>query len=1282
MNSRRCEICKIDVHRASYNKHLRSKKHIENIKHNEMIIPEWLFQEPIENRIKKIFNPISLKKLARNKINLDDKQLNKELAKKMINPYYFSDRNLQVAYKINLDSHHINHLNSKVTITSNFENTGIEFRFINKIMREMSIIYARLINQYKFKYQCVFSARFDKQNEDGLLLDETELFINLNMNHNLTQSDIDNINITFPLEHQIQKQEMKDSGWRIDKLYSMTIYFYETTEMNGSNYIKIPLRSNAILNIENNDKYCFIWSILASLYPCNNNHPNRVSNYRQYFIELNIQDFDFTNGFKCSDVHRFNELNNLSVNIFELVFYQDQNQWKHKLIPIEISKNDSDRIIDLAIYKNHYVLIKKLDVFLGDHNKKFICRRCLCSYTSENMLIKHKPKCENNDITSIKTSNESHLFSKKHFHKNPLYFRIYSDFEADNEEDNTCIGNKTTNIYKQNPVLNGYHIVSELEDVLKSDSYKSPLGYDNVDRFVDEVIKLENKMAFYFKNTNKDIIMTREDEEDYRNKDICRLCEKFIESDKVRDHCHLTGKYRGPAHSKCNINVTQKQSNFIPFPFHNFSNYDCHMFFKKLVDKKKDKVDFDIIPKTNEEYISVTYGCIRFIDSYRFLSSGLDSLVKTLVDNSHKTLKNFKKENFDSDEIINIVSKIEKNYSEEIFNLDEDDRTIGKLKEYYPEEIEKLEKVFLDYMGENDLKILKDGFPDKWKYLTKKFAYPYEYFNSSDDYQKPVNDLKKEDFFSKLKNKCPDDEEVQRTMYIIEKFNIKNGEELTEIYLKSDVLLLACVIEKFIKVSVNEFKINPLYCVSLPGYTWQCGLKYTDINLQTLQDKDMILLLENNIRGGISSVMGDRYVKSDKNKKILYIDANNLYGHSMSEPLPYDEIKFDNNVTLEDILNCPDDGDIGFFVEVDLKYPDNIKEKTKNFPFAPMNKKINPDKFSDYMKEIKPDTYIQTKKLICDWSDKKNYLIHYRMLKFYIRHGMIIDKVHNIISFKQSRWLEKYINFNTQKRNKAKNDFEKDFYKLLNNAFYGKTMENVRNRLKIKFIKKDDHKEIIKQQSKLTFNGIHKSYENCDSYTFKQNEVLMDKPIYLGFSVLELSKLLMYETYYDILQPYFGQEKIQLHYMDCDSFVLSIETENIINDLKNLENLFDFSNLDKNHELFSNKNKKVVGKFKIETPKNIWIDEFVALRSKCYAFKCNNDSKNKLKGISKSYSKNIKFVEYKKCLDGEDYQQECDNYILRSINHEMVLQKVKKSTLSIFDDKRCYINNIKSIPWE
>ena len=234
--------------------------------------------------------------------------------------------------------------------------------------------------------------------------------------------------------------------------------------------------------------------------------------------------------------------------------------------------------------------------------------------------------------------------------------------------------------------------------------------------------------------------------------------------------------------------------------------------------------------------------------------------------------------------------------------------SIKDLKKDYPDKIKELEQALLDYMGENDLKILKTGFPEKRKYLTKKLAYPYEFFNCIENYQKPVDNLTKEDFFSKLKNKCPDDEEIERTKGIIKIFDIKNGEELTQIYLKGDVLLLACVFEKFIKVSVTEFDINPLYCVSLPDYTWECGSKYTGINLQTVQDK-LILTLENNIRGGISTVCGDRYLKSDENTKILYMDATNLYGHSMSQPLPYDEIEMWNGHLdlymnwLEEILN-------------------------------------------------------------------------------------------------------------------------------------------------------------------------------------------------------------------------------------------------------------------------------------------------------------------------------------------------------------------------------------------
>ena len=278
-----------------------------------------------------------------------------------------------------------------------------------------------------------------------------------------------------------------------------------------------------------------------------------------------------------------------------------------------------------------------------------------------------------------------------------------------------------------------------------------------------------------------------------------------------------------------------------------------------------------IIPKTDEKNFSVRYGGIKFIDTYRFLSSRLDKLVQTLIDNSHKTLKNLKKEVIGDDNILNIINELEN-----IIDKTKRNQSISTLKKKYPVKINELEEALLEYMGENDPKILKKGFPDKWKYLSKKLVYPYEYFNSIEDYNKPVDNLENKDFFSKLKNKRPDDSEIDRTREIIKKFNIKDGKELTELYCKSDVLLLACVFEKIIKVSQNEFGISPLYFVSLPGYTWECGLKYTNIKLQTIQDKETIFLLENSIRGGISGVMGDRYVKSDENKNILYFDATNF----------------------------------------------------------------------------------------------------------------------------------------------------------------------------------------------------------------------------------------------------------------------------------------------------------------------------------------------------------------------------------------------------------------------
>ena len=187
----------------------------------------------------------------------------------------------------------------------------------------MATIYARLINQYMFINLILFLASFYRINEEGQRSDETEFNISLKINRNLTETDFINIDVESQLEHQIQIQETKESGWIFDKIISMKIKFQKNCQLNGSSFVKILLRSSPLVNKKTDDKYCFIWTVLAQLHRCENDHLNRVSNYRHYFKNLSIECFDCTMSFKCSDVLRFEKPNSLSENIFELKFYQD-----------------------------------------------------------------------------------------------------------------------------------------------------------------------------------------------------------------------------------------------------------------------------------------------------------------------------------------------------------------------------------------------------------------------------------------------------------------------------------------------------------------------------------------------------------------------------------------------------------------------------------------------------------------------------------------------------------------------------------------------------------------------------------------------------------------------------------------------------------------------------------------------------------------------------------------------------------------------------------------------
>ena len=267
------------------------------------------------------------------------------------------------------------------------------------------------------------------------------------------------------LDNEIETRDMEGSGWNVQGINHLKIYFHKTNPINGQTYVKFPIRSNAILNIQNNDTYCFLWGILDSIHPVNEN-PQRVSKYIPYQNELNITDIDFSNGMKIPDIDKFENLNNqLSINVFEYTTDDDND---YKLVPLYISKNiENRRIIDLILYKNHYILLKKLHVFIGEQDNRFVCRNCLSSYSVQSELISHKKLCGNKNKSVYIPSKESHVKWNKYYQKMPIYSIIIADFEARNEpiinQDN--VTPKTIDICKQIPCCNGFYVINKIIDM-------------------------------------------------------------------------------------------------------------------------------------------------------------------------------------------------------------------------------------------------------------------------------------------------------------------------------------------------------------------------------------------------------------------------------------------------------------------------------------------------------------------------------------------------------------------------------------------------------------------------------------------------------------------------------------------------------------------------------------------------------------------------------------------------------------------------------------------------
>ena len=392
-------------------------------------------------------------------------------------------------------------------------------------------------------------------------------------------------------------------------------------------------------------------------------------------------------------------------------------------------------------------------------------------------------------------------------------------------------------------------------------------------------------------------------------------------------------------------------------------------------------------------------------------------------------------------------------------------------------------------------------------------------------------------------------------------FNMKTFKDYHELYNETDVLLMADVFENFRDLCLKIYGLDPAHYFTAPGLSWDACLKITGVELELLSDPDMLLMWERCIRGGISMISNrygeanNKYMKEGFNKNkpskyLMYLDANNLYGCAMSMKLPTHGFKWLTGGEMENLYEnqvlqvwnktpC--------ILEVDLQYPEKMHNLHNDYPLCPEGVKCKNG----------------VEKLIPNLRDKKKYVIHYKNLIQCLRLGMKLKHIHRGIKFVESEWMKPYIDMNTKLRTKAKNNFEKDFFKLMNNSVFGKTMENIRNRVNVKLVNNEE--KARKLIAKPNYRSCKIFSENLISVHMKKTSLVMNKPVYLGACILDLSKTIMYDFHYKYIKPMY-KDKAKLLFTDTDSLMYEIETEDFYKDISgDVKDRFDTSDYPDNH---------------------------------------------------------------------------------------------------------------------
>ena len=618
----------------------------------------------------------------------------------------------------------------------------------------------------------------------------------------------------------------------------------------------------------------------------------------------------------------------------------------------------------------------------------------------------------------------------------------------------------------------------------------------------------------------------------------------------MRDHCHYTGRYRGRVHRNCNL--TYRTPSYIPVVFHNLSGYDLHLFIKELGRHLRDTMG--VIAKNKEDDISFPGDIavdkyvdkegnekeklikLRFIDSFKFMASSLDSLTRNLAKGRGKLFE------FE-------------NYSELQYEL-----------------------------------------------LTRKGVHPYEYMSSWDRFKESLPPI--EASCSKLNMSKISEDDYQHVQQVWKEFGICNLGDYHDLYLRTNVVLLAKVFEAFRDTCLEHYSLDPAHFYTAPGLAWKACLKKTRVRLELLTVPNMLLMFEKGIRGGITQVvhryasannkyMGDLYNPNKESSYLQYLYANNLYCWAMPQLLPTNKFKW-VDIKPSQIHTLTASKVKGYLLDVDVRYLTELHDSHNDLPFMCERMEIKGGIMCPWAYTTGWGTSARAhrvEKLVPNLRDKKNYLIHIRALDQALRHGLVLERIHQAIKFNQSNWMKPYIDFNTQLRTLATNDFEKDFVKLMNNSVFGKMMQNIRKHRNIKLV--TNKAQYLKTVMKPNLKSAVLFGKNLMRSEMGKIKIVMKKLVYLGQAILDLSKIVMYEFHYDYMKPKYG-ENLKLCYMDTDSLVYKIKTEDFYADTADdVPARFDTSGYCPNQPLPIGLNKKVIRLMKDELGGAI-MTEFVA----------------------------------------------------------------------------------------